>query len=769
MERAARLTHNDTAQTKLDKLDAVLALASTSAQDAALFAEMLSLPNDGRYPMLELTPQQRRQKTLEALYSQVETFARKSPVLLIFEDAHWADPTSLEAFGRVVNQIATLPVLLLITLRPEFEPPWIGQPHVTALTINRLTRDEIEAMIDRIAGNKLRPVDVRQNIVERSDGIPLFVEEMTKAVLEAGNQDVAERTAAAILSAAVAVPATLHASLMARLDRLGPTSKEIAQVGAAIGRDFSHELLAAVAQRTEAELHEALRRLVEAGLLFQRGLPPQATFQFKHTLVQDAAYGTLLRHQRQRLHARVGTALEEDFPETIKIEPEILAHHFTQAGLTDKAVGFWLRAGKNASARSANIEAIGHLRRGIEAVGQLPDGLPKDRLELDLQFVLGPCIIATRGPIADAALRTFERAHALCERLQDPPEHLNVLYWLAVMRGVQGELREALEATEAGIDLAKVRGDRPALINFLRGCAMAHILMGRPADALVRTEEAVATFNAADDATRIASRAAGQDAGAAALALMAWALWFLGYPDRATIQMTAALNRADAIMHPHTQAYCHYYASILYILRGDFTVARRHAERCLSLSEARGFGLWLNLARIVCGICTAQLEPSSARLEELRTELDDLSRRGQRMGITALYAPLCRLLVQRRRPDTVLETVDEAQKIGRTTDELLFEAEFSRLKARALLMSGSPRAHLITARPMLEQALAVARSQNARSIELLIARDLADLMGELGAREKARELLAPVYGWFTEGFDTRDLKEARALLDGLAS
>jgi tetratricopeptide (TPR) repeat protein len=769
MERAARLTHNDTAQTKLDKLDAVLALASTSAQDAALFAEMLSLPNDGRYPMLELTPQQRRQKTLEALYSQVETFARKSPVLLIFEDAHWADPTSLEAFGRVVNQIATLPVLLLITLRPEFEPPWIGQPHVTALTINRLTRDEIEAMIDRIAGNKLRPVDVRQNIVERSDGIPLFVEEMTKAVLEAGNQDVAERTAAAILSAAVAVPATLHASLMARLDRLAPTSKEIAQVGAAIGRDFSHELLAAVAQRTEAELHEALRRLVEAGLLFQRGLPPQATFQFKHTLVQDAAYGTLLRHQRQRLHARVGTALEEDFPETIKIEPEILAHHFTQAGLTDKAVGFWLRAGKNASARSANIEAIGHLRRGIEAVGQLPDGLPKDRLELDLQFVLGPCIIATRGPIADAALRTFERAHALCERLQDPPEHLNVLYWLAVMRGVQGELREALEATEAGIDLAKVRGDRPALINFLRGCAMAHILMGRPADALVRTEEAVATFNAADDATRIASRAAGQDAGAAALALMAWALWFLGYPDRATIQMTAALNRADAIMHPHTQAYCHYYASILYILRGDFTVARRHAERCLSLSEARGFGLWLNLARIVCGICTAQLEPSSARLEELRTELDDLSRRGQRMGITALYAPLCRLLVQRRRPDTVLETVDEAQKIGRTTDELLFEAEFSRLKARALVMSGSPRAHLITARPMLEQALAVARSQNARSIELLIARDLADLMGELGAREKARELLAPVYGWFTEGFDTRDLKEARALLDGLAS
>ena len=416
--------------------------------------------------------------------------------------------------------------------------------------------------------------------------------------------------------------------------------------------------------------------------------------------------------------------------------------------------------------RSANVEAIGHLRRGIGAVDQLPHGLPKDRLELDLQFALGPCLIATRGPIADEALRTFERARELCERLQGPPEHLIVLYWLAVMRGVRGELREALEATGAGIDLAKVRGDQPALINFLRGSALAHILMGRPAEALVRTEEAVATFHASDDTTRIATRAAGQDAGAAALAVMAWALWFLGYPDRAAIQMTAALERADAVMHPHTQAYCQYYASIPYILRSDFTAARLHAERCLSLSEAHGFGLWRNLARIVCGICTAQLEPSSARLEELRPELDDLGRRGQRMGITALYAPLCRLLVQRRRPETVLEIVDEAQKIGRSTDELLFEAELSRLKARALLMYGSPEARL-TARPMLVQALAVARSQNARSIELLAARDLADLLREQGARDTARELLAPVYGWFTEGFDTLDLKEAKALLDEL--
>ena len=259
----------------------------------------LSLPNDGRYPTLDLTPQQRRQKTLEALRGPVETFARKKPVLMIFEDAHWADPTSLEVFSGAVDRTAARRVLLIITFRPEFEPPWIGQPHVTSLTLNRLTRREVDAMIDRVTGNKPMPANIRQDIIERTDGIPLFVEEMTKAVLEAESQSAAERTAAAIPSAAMAVPATLHASLMARLDRLGGPAKEVAQIGAAIGREFSHALLAAVVGKPEAELQAALDRLVAAGLLFRQGVPPHATYLFKHALVQDAAYGTLLREPRR--------------------------------------------------------------------------------------------------------------------------------------------------------------------------------------------------------------------------------------------------------------------------------------------------------------------------------------------------------------------------------------------------------------------------------------------------------------------------------------
>ena len=335
MERAAGFLHDDTPQAKLNKLDAVLAQTSTQIEDAALFAEMLSLPNDGRYPAFELTPEQRRRRTLEALTSRLERLARQKPVLMIIEDAHWVDPTSLEVFGRAVAQIVTLPVLLLITFRPEFEPPWIGQAQVTAVTINRLTRPEVEAMIDRMVGNKLLHENIRQDIIERTDGIPLFVEEMTKAVLEAGSEDAAERAIGVVPSPALAVPASLHAPLMARLDRLG-SAKEVAQIGAAIGREFSHALLAAVARKPETAINSALDRLIAAGLLFQQGVPPHASYLFKHALVQDAAYGTLLREPRRALHARIAETIESQFAEIAERQPELLARHCTEAGLIEK-------------------------------------------------------------------------------------------------------------------------------------------------------------------------------------------------------------------------------------------------------------------------------------------------------------------------------------------------------------------------------------------------------------------------------------------------
>jgi class 3 adenylate cyclase len=387
MERAARFTFADSGQVKFNKLETVLALSSTSKEDAALFAEMLSLPNDGRYVALELTPQQRRQKTLDALFTQVETFARKSPVLMIFEDAHWSDPTSLEAFGRAVDRITMLPVLLVITFRPEFNPPWIGQPHVTSLTLNRLTRREVEKLIERVVGNKPLAANIRQDIIERTDGIPLFVEEMTTAVLEAESQSAAERTAAAVASASVAVPATLHASLMARLDRLGK-AKEVAQIGAAIGREFSHLLLAAVVRKPEAELQSALERLIAAGLLFQQGVPPNATYLFKHALVQDAAYGTLLREVRRALHARIAEILEHEFVDISEAQPELVARHCTEAGLIEKAAGLWGEAGQRSLARSALVEAAEQLQRALDQIATLPPMPTLRREQIKLQVGL---------------------------------------------------------------------------------------------------------------------------------------------------------------------------------------------------------------------------------------------------------------------------------------------------------------------------------------------------------------------------------------------
>ena len=387
MERAARLTHDDTPQTKLDKLDAVLAQSFTPRHDAALFAEMLSLPNDGRYPTAELAPQRRRQKTLEALNTQLEALSRTKPVLMIFEDVHWIDPTSLEALGRAVDRIRTLGASLIVTYRPEFEPPWIGQPHVTALTINRLGQREIASLIDRVAGNKRLPASIRLDIIERTDGIPLFVEEMTKAVVEAEGEQAAERAVAVIPSPTLAVPASLHASLMARLDRLG-SAKDVAQIGAVIGREFSHALLAAVAYKPQAELHSALDRLIEAGLLFRQGVPPHATYLFKHALVQDAAYGTLLREPRRALHARIAETLETQFADVAENHPELLAGHCAGAGLVEKAALLWGKAGQRSLSRSALVEATAHLTRALDQIAVLPPTPALRREQINLQVTL---------------------------------------------------------------------------------------------------------------------------------------------------------------------------------------------------------------------------------------------------------------------------------------------------------------------------------------------------------------------------------------------
>ena len=477
IEHAAGLAHDDTPQAKLDKLNAVLEQTSTSIEDAALFAQMLSLPNDGRYPLLDLTPQQRRQRTLEALTAQAAKLATQRPVLMIFEDAHWIDPTSLELLSRTVDQIKTVPALLIVTFRPEFQAPWVENSHVTSVTLNRLGKNEVAALIAGLVGNKELPADVMAEILERTDGIPLFVEEMTKAVLEAEGEVEARRTVAAIPSPALRVPASLHASLMARLDRLGP-AKELAQIGATIGREVSHPLLAAVVRKPEAELQTALDRLIGAGLLLRQGSAPYETYFFKHALVRDAAYSTLLREQRRALHGRIAETLESQFPEVSEKQPELLARHCTEAGQIEKAAALWGKAGLRSAQRSALVEASEQLRRALDQIATLAPTSALRREEIKLQVALITPLLHVSGYAAPETRAAVERARLLIEQaeaLGEPPEDpvllFSVLYgfWVANLVAFNGDVMRELAVQFLAL-ADKQRATGPLM--------MAHRIMG---------------------------------------------------------------------------------------------------------------------------------------------------------------------------------------------------------------------------------------------------------------------------------------------------
>ena len=590
MERAAGLAPNDAAQGKLDKLDAVLAQTSTSKQDAVLFAEMLSLPNDGRYPALDLAPQQRRQKTLEALTVQLAGLASQRPVLMIFEDAHWTDPTSLEAFGRAVDRIKTLPALLIVTFRPEFNAPWVGQPHVTTLTLNRLGERDAATIIDHLVGNKELPAGVMAEIVERTDGIPLFVEEMTKAVLEAESEGAARRTLAAVPSPALAVPASLHASLMARLDRLGP-AKEVAQIGSAIGREFSHALLAAVVRKPEAELRSALDRLLAASLLFSQGVPPHATYLFKHALVRDAAYGTLLREPRRSLHARIAETLESQFPEIAESQPELLAHHYTEAGLIEKAARLWGTAGQRSLARSALVEAAEQLTRALAQIDALPATPELRREQITLQVALITPLMHVKGATAPESKAAAERARLLVEQaeaLGEPPDDplilFSVLYafWNAVP--FNGDVCRGLAAQFLAL-AAKQQTTAPRLIGHRM---MGHTLFctGEFVEAKAHFDKGLALYNAVEHrplATRF-----WIDSRIMILCYRSLAAWVLGYPGAAISDSDQAVSDARDIGQAGSLMYALLMSSFTHTFCGNYATATALVNEVTAWADEKG-------------------------------------------------------------------------------------------------------------------------------------------------------------------------------------
>ncbi len=767
LERAAGFTHQDDARAKLDKLDAVLAQISTSDTDAALFAELLSLSNDGRYPALALMPQQRRQRTLEALTSQLAGLASRQPVLMIFEDAHWIDPTSLEALSRIIERIRSTPVLLIVTFRTEFAPPWIGQAHVTSLTLNRLGEREVAAIIGNLVGNKQLAADVMAEIVERTDGIPLFVEEMTKAVLEAESEGNARRIASTVPSAVLAVPASLQASLMARLDRLGP-AKEVAQIGAAIGREFSYPLLAAVVRKPEAELASTLDRLVQAGLLFQQGVPPHATYLFKHALVQDAAYGTLLREPRRALHDRIAETLESEFAEIVERQPELLARHCTEAGLIEKAASLWGKAGLRSLERSALVEAVEQLSHALGQIAALPATPKLRREQIELQVALINPLIHAKGyaaaetkAAAEQARLLIEQAEALGEPHEDPLLLFSVLWgsWNASYVAFNGDA--VRELAMQLLSLAEKQGATVPLMVAHRVLGISVLSMGDITESRAHLDQAIALYDPV--AHRPLVTRFGQDSRVSILFWRSLTVWMLGYPDAALADCDQARSDAREIGQAATLMFALGNGLLTLILYGNYAAVNAEADEVVALADKKGAPFWKATAIVFKGCVLALTGKAADAVQMITSGITAWRSTGSTLWLPMYLSYLAWAHTELDQLDDAWRCIGEAMAAVETTKETWFEAEVHRIAGEIALMMPEPDA--AKAEGYFERALSVARAQQAKSWELRAASSMARLWRDQGKRDEARDLLAPVYGWFIEGFGSLDLKEAKALLD----
>jgi class 3 adenylate cyclase/predicted ATPase len=746
--RASGFAHDDPPVAKLGKLEILLSGAAPADEDVPLIADLMSLPASERHPLPNLSPQRKKERTLEALIRQLEGLARQQPVVMVFEDAHWIDPTSRELLDLTVEHVRSLPVLLIVTFRPEFQPPWTGQPQVTMLTLNRLDLRDRTALIEQIAGGKALPDEVVAQIVDRTDGVPLFVEELTKSVLESG-------------VSLVGIPTTLHDSLMARLDRLASV-RLVAQIGAAIGREFSYQLLHAVSCLSDDELQAALGRLIGSELVFQRGTPPDAVYTFKHALVQDAAHSSMLRSTRQQLHAQIAEALETHSPELMDTQPERFAQHYEQAGLAEKSVTYWGKAGRRSAARSAMAEAAAQLQKALDQLALLPDSLERQRQELELRSSQGAVLFVVKGHGAPETGHAYARTRELWEQLGSPSEFLRVPYGQARYHVVRGEFDLALHLDEDLLRLSRQRNDSAGLVLAHYSSARNLMFAGRFGLSWTHLEEVFSFYDRISQRSLISQ--AGDDPYVAAGGISALVVCCLGYPDRALARSKAAIDEAWRLAHPATSGSVLALGNMLVSLLGDDAALNERAEQLVAIAAEQSFPWWGAQGAIYLGWSKAKGGDVVEGISLLRRGLSAHRATGAELWtphhITRL-AMACEIAGEFEEASFLL---DEALKIVERTGERWFEAELNRNKGQLLLRQG----HTEAGEGLYCKALSIAREQEAKLWELRAAMSLAQLRRDRSRRAEARDLLAPVYGWFTEGFDTPDLKEAKALLDELA-
>jgi tetratricopeptide (TPR) repeat protein len=757
LERAAGFARGDTTDEKLGKLRTLLAPGMPGDDEMALLAELLSLPSAAAE--LNLSPQRKREKLFEVLLHQLEALTHTKPVLMVFEDGHWIDPTLRELLDLTIDRVARLPVLLVVTFRSEFGHAWSGQPHLTTLVLNRLGGRDGAALVERFAGNTGLARETVDEIVERADGVPLFVEELTKAVLETGDRG---NRVAAVLAASplpeLAIPATLHASLIARLDRLGPIVKEVGQIGSVLGREFGYDLIEAVAQQPASELRSGLERLTEAELLFCRGVAPQSSYLLKHALVQDAAYGTLLRARRQELHGRVVTVLEQHLGDLVERQPELLAHHLTAAGETERAVDQWLKAGQLAARRSAHHEAIRHFDRGLAVLTSLPEGSVRDGREIELQLARGLSLLTTEGFGATGALEIYTRARDLAERCGSRHQLFMSVYGLWQSANGRGGMTEARKFSRRLQELTAADADDELRLQAHHSAWTTCLFSGESAAAREHCEAGRRLYDP-ERHRHHRQLFGGHDPGVCAGYTGAQAHWLLRYADTGLAIGKEALALAERITHPFTLGAALIMSAMLHLDRDEPEVALQRIEAAEALVAEQRIGLVLEPQILRGAVMTAQ----GAFKDAVGCLRDEVSRpRAMRLRPYGL-AKLAEALARQGDHGSALAAVREGLEAQEQRGQRRWAAELQRLEGVALC--GLNR--LEEGQTAFEAALRVARRQRAKSYELRAATSLARLWGEQGRRVEAYDLLAPVYGWFTEGFDTADLKDAKALLDQL--
>ncbi|WP_092258706.1 adenylate/guanylate cyclase domain-containing protein [Bradyrhizobium sp. Rc3b] len=764
LQRAAGFDREDAPTVKLKKLRLLLSPALPSDEDVAILAELLSIPGGDLYLPVAATPQQKKERSFAALVRQLEVLAEKHPVMVVFEDMQWIDPSSRELLDRTVDRVASLPVLVLITYRPELQLIWSGKPHVSLLVMNRLDQKAGASLIRSVAGSRTLPTEIVNEIAERTDGVPLFVEELTKAVLETSNEGIPRAISFAPLPG-LAVPATLHASLMARLDRIGPIAKEVAQIGAAIGREFSYDLLAAVVQRCDNELQAALDRLINAELMFGRGEPPDANFLFKHALIQDAAYGTLLRSQRRELHARIVGALEERLYKGIQERPEILAHHCTHAGLIEKAVSYWQEAGERSKARSAMTEAIAQMRKALDLLSHLPDTAGRQGIEADLQLALGGALIAAKGHAAEETGKAYARARRLCELLNDRPNLLKTLWGQFVHYHVRGETDRSHRIAEELLDLAGRQNDAAILVAGHRAVGDSYLHRGQLALARVHLERGLALYDPSQQRSLTALFA--ENARVAMLSFLSLTYSLLGFPDQALVQSSEAISEARGSSHPISLAFALSVACRLHFVLDDAGMVAQLAEELVALTSEQRFAFFLAMGTAYRGWTMAEAGDAEAGVDLLRHGIEGFQASGAAWTLPFYLAQLAAAEAKRARFETGLDQLSDALVLTEKLGVRWFEAELHRRRGD-LMLTARPDAEA-EAETEFRRAIAIARQQEAKLWEVRSAVTLARLWRRQGKGDEARDLLAPVYDWFDEGFDVRDLKDSKALLEELCT